>query len=143
MFEHAAYEKKLQFEVNVADDFNFQFYLDNLRLRQILFNIIGNAFKFTHTGSVIVSIYKKNYKTDKDLIDLIFEVKDTGIGISESHKELIFKDFKQLDCDLQKKYGGIGLGLSISKRLVELMNGEISFESELAKGSTFSIILKK
>lgn len=142
MFTHTAFEKKLQFEVNVDEDLNIQFYLDNLRLRQILFNIIGNAFKFTHTGSVIVSIYKKINKADKALIDLIFEIKDTGIGISESHKELIFKDFKQIDCDIQKKYGGIGLGLSISKRLIELMNGEISFESELAKGSTFSIILK-
>jgi two-component system sensor histidine kinase EvgS len=142
MFAHTAFEKKLQFEVNVDEDLNIQFYLDNLRLRQILFNIIGNAFKFTHTGSVIVSIYKKINKADKALIDLIFEIKDTGIGISESHKELIFKDFKQIDCDIQKKYGGIGLGLSISKRLIELMNGEISFESELAKGSTFSIILK-
>ncbi len=142
MFDYSAKEKNLEFIINVANDLDMQFYIDNLKLRQILFNIIGNAFKFTQNGSVIVSIYKSKNDNDSNSVDLFFEVKDTGIGIPESKKALIFEDFKQLDSDIQKKYGGVGLGLSISKRLVEMMNGEIAVETVLGKGSTFTISLK-
>jgi len=142
MFDYTAKEKNLNLIINVADDLNTQFYIDNLRLRQVLFNILGNAFKFTQKGSVVISIYKRGNNLSDSSIDLIFEIIDTGIGIPESKKKLIFEDFKQLDSDIQKKYGGVGLGLSISKRLVEMMNGEITVESELGKGSTFTINLK-
>lgn len=116
--------------------------LDEVRLRQILFNLVGNAVKFTSEGYVELKVKGKFYP-DKSKIDLIFSVKDTGIGISEENKKEIFNAFQQgKDQDL-KKYGGTGLGLTITKKLVELMNGEIILESEIGKGSIFKVIIKE
>lgn len=111
------------------------FHGDPLRLKQIITNLLNNSLKFTTDGEVklvveVVSAYGKNNK-------LKISVKDTGIGISEEDKTKLFKTFSQVSKSTQRKYGGTGLGLVISKNLVEMMNGEIGVESEEGKGSTF------
>jgi two-component system, NarL family, sensor histidine kinase EvgS len=116
--------------------------LDATRLRQILFNLIGNAVKFTENGHIRLRARTGNEDTIRSKLDLYIDVEDTGIGISKNQQALIFKDFEQLEGQDVSKYGGTGLGLSISKRLTELMGGEISLVSELNSGSTFTIHLR-
>lgn len=108
---------------------------DASRLRQVLFNLIGNALKFTERGEVILGvnfIYERSGK-----LGLEFSVQDTGIGIAEEIQKQLFGDFTQADSSVARRFGGSGLGLAICKRMVELMGGEIGIESELGKGSRF------
>lgn len=112
---------------------------DNGKLSQILINLIGNAIKFTQEGDVLVVI-KKIAATD-DQIDLIFSVKDTGIGISKESQAELFDAFTQVDNSNQRKYGGTGLGLAICKFLAEMMGGQIWVESKEGEGSTFSFTI--
>jgi PAS domain S-box-containing protein len=105
------------------------------RLRQILMNLVGNALKFTHEGEIFLKGEK--LEEDHDQVLLKFSVKDTGIGIPKEKQDLIFESFSQADGSTTRKYGGTGLGTTISKQLVELMGGEIGIESEPGKGSTF------
>ncbi|WAC13604.1 hybrid sensor histidine kinase/response regulator [Dyadobacter pollutisoli] len=109
---------------------------DNLRLRQVLINLVGNAIKFTHQGEIMVSV-ENTGKVGKNRIELKFRVQDTGIGIPEDKLNLLFKAFSQVDSSHTRKYGGTGLGLVISQRLVELMGGNIYAESEVATGTSF------
>jgi len=113
---------------------NFNIKTDQLRLNQILVNLIGNSLKFTEKGHVFFGF---NTLTEQNNKFLKFYVKDTGIGIDTSLTEIIFDRFRQIDDGNTRKYGGVGLGLSISKNLVNLLGGEIWLESELGKGSTF------
>lgn len=112
---------------------------DSNRLQQILLNLVGNSIKFTEKGEISLkaSLIKKN----QNLAEIVFSVIDTGIGISEEKQKIIFDKFSQADISTTRKYGGSGLGLSISKSLVELMNGEISVESKLGQGSKFIVKL--
>ncbi|MBL4649532.1 MAG: response regulator [Aureispira sp.] len=112
---------------------------DNGKLSQILINLIGNAIKFTPKGDILVMI-KKIASTDNQ-IDLIFSVKDTGIGISKESQLELFDAFTQVDNSSQRKYGGTGLGLAISKFLAEMMGGQIWVESKEGEGSTFSFTI--
>ncbi len=105
------------------------------RVRQIITNLAGNAIKFTHEGEVVISASRASEQND--LVEIRFEVCDTGIGIPEERRAAIFNPFTQADGSTTRKYGGTGLGLAISKQLVELMGGEIGVESEDEKGSTF------
>ncbi|HBH83848.1 MAG TPA: hypothetical protein DDY34_08590 [Bacteroidales bacterium] len=137
-------EKGLKFILEITSGTPPGIYIDEARVRQIVFNLLGNAVKFTNEGSIKLSVYTENpqiinYSKEKsgELIDLVIEVSDTGIGISEELKELIFEPFTQERSN--KHTGGTGLGLTITKRLISLMNGSISFESEQGKGSTFII----
>lgn len=112
-------------------------YMDGPRLKQILFNLIGNAVKFTPKGSIKIIINAQ--KTTPDNLNLIINIKDTGIGIPEDKQKVIFEPFKQQDGKDSRQYGGTGLGLAISKRLIEMMHGKIELMSELNKGSEFKI----
>lgn len=105
------------------------------RLRQILFNLIGNAIKFTKKGKIIVKADLQ--KEDKEKAMILFSVIDTGIGVAEDRQPGIFDLFTQADGSMTRKYGGTGLGLTISKQLAEMMGGGIGVESTLGKGSTF------
>lgn len=108
---------------------------DPTRLRQILINLIGNAIKFTKDGHVLVNVCKRDCTDNK--VSLRFEIKDTGIGIPENKIDQIFSEFTQVDSSTTRKYGGTGLGLTISKKLVEMMGGKIGVESALGEGSNF------
>ncbi len=112
---------------------------DSLRLKQILINLMSNAVKFTETGKIILSVISAENTQERSLLS--FSVKDTGIGISRENIRKLFSPFTQADDSVTRNYGGTGLGLAISKKLVGLMGGEISVESEPGKGSTFSFIL--
>jgi PAS domain S-box-containing protein len=115
---------------------------DEVRLRQILINLVGNAVKFTHQGEIriIIRALLLTKATDKPHMKLEIKVKDTGIGIPESSFRLIFESFRQHSQLDSRKYEGTGLGLAITKRLVEAMDGVITLESEIGKGSVFKIV---
>lgn len=115
---------------------------DEIRLRQILINLLGNAVKFTEKGDVSLSV--SSSATDNEKHELHFSVKDSGIGISKESQSKLFQSFTQVDSSTTRSYGGTGLGLAISKRFVEMMGGKIWIESELGLGSTFhfTIVLK-
>jgi len=110
---------------------------DNLRLKQILINLINNAIKFTHKGEVFLKIYLISKDPESSKIVLGFQVNDTGIGIPENKIESLFAAFTQVDASTTRRYGGTGLGLAISQRLARLMGGEIKAESQFGIGSTF------
>ncbi len=130
--------KGLDFSVRIEYDEYVYIKGDPLRLRQILFNLIGNAIKFTENGGVEVAVdFGKTEKTDAD--NLIIKVKDTGIGISKTRIDTIFDAYSQAETYTARKYGGTGLGLSITKSLVELMKGRISVISEEEKGTEFTV----
>jgi signal transduction histidine kinase/DNA-binding response OmpR family regulator len=113
---------------------------DEGRLRQILLNLVGNAVKFTETGGVILEVFPGEKKPDGE-IEIRFAVKDTGIGIPSHKLESIFEEFTQADSSIARKYEGTGLGLAIARRIVNAMQGDISVESELNVGSTFSFAI--
>lgn len=141
IFALKAHEKGLKLEYFISPEIPESLKGDPARLRQILVNLIGNAVKFTHQGEVIVhvrSLKPKDQSNQKNQIGLAFLVKDTGIGIAKEKLKTIFLSFKQSDSSTTREYGGTGLGLTISKRLVELMGGTISVSSDPGMGSTFS-----
>jgi two-component system, sensor histidine kinase and response regulator len=112
---------------------------DPTRLRQILLNLAGNAIKFTSRGKVLICVRPEAMKNDE--VVLLFSVSDTGIGIPLDKQKLIFEAFAQADASTTRKYGGTGLGLTISNQLVQMMGGRISVESQPQKGSTFSFTI--
>lgn len=112
---------------------------DQLRLRQILYNVIGNSIKFTDHGSVKVNVRAEEIPNSKKL-KIIFQVQDTGIGIKDEQREKLFKPFTQADNSTTRKYGGTGLGLVLSKKLAQFLGGDLVLvDSEVDKGSTFEI----
>jgi len=142
LFFQAANEKKVSLITNVEEGVPRIVYGDPARLRQILINLIGNAIKFTDHGSVNVNALLAELRDGACL--LRFEVRDTGIGIAREQIKTIFDTFSQADSSTTRKYGGTGLGLTISRQLVEMMEGTIDVESEPGKGSVFwfSILLQ-
>jgi len=133
-------EKKLTFETKLSRKLPDYVLLDEIRLRQILFNLVGNAIKFTEKGGIKLTIKELNRGNDKSTIQII--VRDSGIGIPKDQQDYIFKAFKQQAGQNTRRYGGTGLGLTISKKLVEAMNGEISLQSIEKQYSEFTIIFK-
>jgi PAS domain S-box-containing protein len=140
IFSQKATEKKLDLILEQETALTTPLMLDETRLRQILFNLVGNAIKFTQKGSVSVFIHHE--EKDNNLVDLRIRVTDTGIGIPGDQLSAIFDPFVQQKGQLNKTYGGTGLGLAISRRMAEAMGGEISVKSVTGKGSEFTIYLK-
>lgn len=140
LFASQAREKGLELKHEIAPDCPTRLYADPTRLRQILLNLISNAIKFTHEGSVTVSVEGRS--TDTEEAELRIRVKDTGVGIPKERAHLIFEAFTQLDMGASRRYEGTGLGLAICKRLVEAMGGDIKLESSGPQGSTFSVYLR-
>lgn len=136
VFALKAAHLKLDLVYQIDYDVPSQIVGDSLRLRQILINLISNAIKFTKKGEIYVAVHLLSASEDNH-IELSFEIKDTGIGISADKLHRLFKAFSQVDSSTTRQYGGTGLGLVISEQLVKLMGGKISVESEIGKGSTF------
>jgi signal transduction histidine kinase/CheY-like chemotaxis protein len=135
-----AHEKELEFLVDTAKDVPLALVGDPLRLGQVLINLCNNAVKFTHDGEIVIST-RVTEKEEKS-VTLRFAVRDSGIGLNEEQKGKLFQAFSQADTSTTRKYGGTGLGLTISRRLVNLMEGEIWVESEPGKGSEFIFTAK-
>lgn len=129
-------EKGLKFFVTISPDIPEFVIGDELRISQILNNLLSNACKFTNVGKI--SLETLMTAQEKNRIELFFIVLDTGIGIAKSDEDKLFKSFSQVDASVSRKYGGTGLGLNISKQLVDLMGGHITIDSELNKGTMFS-----
>lgn len=139
LVDFRAKEKNLSLSYSINSDLSAVLYGDSARLTQILLNLIGNAIKFTEKGGISVQLDKID---ENDLyVKILFQVIDTGIGLSGENLNSVFESFTQASSETNRKYGGTGLGLTIVKQLVELQGGEISVESELGKGSTFSFRL--
>jgi two-component system, sensor histidine kinase and response regulator len=130
-----AASKNLELAFLIEADVPTRIHGDSMRLRQVLFNLIGNAIKFTEHGEVFLHV-GLDRKSERDCT-LRFEVSDTGIGIPPAIQKTLFQPFTQADNSTSRKYGGTGLGLAICKRLVEMMGGQIGVRSEAGRGSTF------
>ena len=130
-----AHSKGLELACRVPPNISYDVIGDPGRLRQILLNLLSNALKFTSKGEILVSVEEKSHK--KEEVILHFTVSDTGIGIPKTKQSLIFKAFSQADSSTTRKFGGTGLGLTISARLVEMMQGKIWIKSQAGKGSEF------
>lgn len=134
-------EKGLKLEIIEAPGLPASFIGDDLRIHQILLNLVGNAIKFTSRGGVTIKVEPENKKIIDGKISLHFSVTDTGIGIAPNKLDQIFNSFEQADSSYSRQYGGTGLGLSISKQLTSLMGGTMWAESRINSGSTFHFIL--
>jgi signal transduction histidine kinase/DNA-binding response OmpR family regulator/CHASE3 domain sensor protein/HAMP domain-containing protein len=137
LFEPMAKEKGISFTLSTDETVPEYIETDQLRLEQILKNLLSNALKFTHKGSIRLNVDLSNQNDHY----ILFSVKDSGIGIPEEKQQLIFEAFQQADGSTKRKYGGTGLGLSISKQLALLLSGDISLTSNPAEGSEFTLAI--
>ena len=135
MLGFRAHKKGLELVYDIASDIPGDLVGDPGRLRRILYNLVGNAIKFTESGEILLLVEPREARADE--MELHFAVKDTGIGIPRERQLSIFEPFTQADDSTTRTYSGVGLGLTIAKRLIELAGGRIWVESELGKGSTF------
>jgi signal transduction histidine kinase/DNA-binding NarL/FixJ family response regulator len=147
IFSNSVREKELDFQLEVDPTLPESLLLDGLRIRQVLFNLVGNAVKFTDTGFIKLAVRKRTAQSagrKAQSVDVIFSVQDNGIGIPADQQQTIFETFTQAGGQLARKHAGTGLGLAISRRLAEMMGGEISVQSqgEPGKGSTFFVTFK-
>lgn len=134
-------EKSISLKVAVSQISGVSVKGDPLRLKQVLFNIIGNAVKFTDSGNVTVSVNAKRSDSFHSVFNFHFTIKDTGPGIPQAKLKTLFTQFTQADASINRKFGGSGLGLNISKKIAEQQGGEITVESEFGNGSTFKVML--
>ncbi|MFY7830051.1 MAG: two-component regulator propeller domain-containing protein [Flectobacillus sp.] len=140
VFASKASEARLDLMYEIAYNVPQQVIGDDQRLRQVLLNLVGNAIKFTPSGEILVRVHLQGQ--DADEVELLFEVIDTGIGIPEDKLSRLFKAFSQVDSSTTRKYGGTGLGLVISEKLITLMGGKIGVESKEGEGSNFFFSIK-
>lgn len=134
-----AEKKGLEFQIDIDGNLPYEMYGDNVRIREILVNILNNAIKYTEQGSVSLTV--KILEQQGDSITIKFSIQDTGIGIKEEDKERLFDKFQQLEVKKNRRIEGTGLGLAISKAYIDLMGGRIEVESEYGKGSRFDVIV--
>ena len=143
IFKFKAKEKNIELILNIDNSIPKALIFDEVRVRQILINLIGNALKFTNIGFVKVKLSKESLLSDPSILKLIFAIEDSGAGIEKENLESIFESFTQQNSQSIKQYGGTGLGLSISKKLADLMNGTIAVSSEVGIGSNFTLELNE
>lgn len=136
LFTPLTKDKNLEFIINIETETVGVFETDKMRLEQILKNLLSNAIKFTSQGSITLDV-----SNDENQKNILFKVKDTGIGIAKDKLRLIFEAFQQADGSTQRKYGGTGLGLSISRELARLLGGKIELESTEGNGSVFTVVI--
>jgi len=142
IFSVQAGEKGVDFRWNVDPNAHDQLIGDAGRIRQILFNLVGNAIKFTNEGEIIIEADTVGEISSPGYLNLFISVSDTGIGIPEEKLDLIFRAFEQVDGSYSRKYPGTGLGLGIVRRFVELMGGQVRVKSSVGMGSTFSFTVR-
>lgn len=140
VFRRQCMDKNIDLTMRIADDVPEYLGGDEARLRQILFNLVGNAIKFTENGGVAIEVSRLASRDDTG-IRLMFLIRDTGIGIPDDKLETIFDPFTQADGSLTRRFEGAGLGLSIVKRLCDLMGGSIAVISEIGKGTELNVVL--
>lgn len=141
IFEFTTSQKGIQYFSNIDGSIPPYLILDEGKIKQILINLLGNAVKFTESGSVTLNVGFEFNKNDTSKIELIFTISDTGIGINSDKLSSIFNPFEQEEDNDSRKYEGTGLGLSIVKSIVEFKKGTVEVESELGKGSTFKVTI--
>ena len=142
IYSERAYETDIGLEIEVDPNMPALIESDELRLRQIISNLVSNALKFTETGKVSVNFIAERKDSNKQEADIAVYVVDTGIGIAKEKQKVIFDPFRQEDKVTTKTQGGTGLGLAITKRLVNMLNGEISLKSEVNEGTEFTVRFK-
>lgn len=144
-FRHVAEEKRLGFQITVADNLPPILHTDAQRLKQIINNLLSNAFKFTSEGEIKLDIQRPTHDLSLLKLDaaktIAIQVSDTGIGIPKEKQQVIFEAFQQVDGTTSRRFGGTGLGLSISRQLARLLGGELQLHSEQGQGSTFILYL--
>ena len=136
-----AHEKGLEFKIDISEDIPSMLYGDEVRLKQVLTNILTNAVKYTETGSVTLSAKSERIEDNKVLLRI--SVEDTGMGIKKESLKDLFSSFKRVDEEKNRNIEGTGLGLSISKQLIEMMGGEIAVDSIYTRGSTFTVTVEQ
>jgi CheY-like chemotaxis protein len=136
-------EKPITFKLDINEDLPRSLFGDDLRVKQILNNLLSNAFKYTKKGTVILSVKAEKETDIADAYWVTFTVSDTGVGIREENIGQLFTDYNQVDTRANRSIEGTGLGLSLTKKFVEMMDGEISVESEYGKGSTFRVRIRQ
>ncbi|WP_346292848.1 ATP-binding protein [Sphaerothrix gracilis] len=143
IFSQKAEQKGLQLEIEIVDDFPPFLLFDEVRLRQILFNVVGNALKFTEKGQITIRAELTPTPLSESQMGLKLSVSDTGIGIAPADQDCIFEAFTQRQGQSNRKFGGTGLGLAITRRLVTMMGGTTILDSQLDQGSTFTFLFPK
>ncbi len=148
-FRAISQQKDIEFSIDLADDVPPAIYTDGQRLQQVLKNLLSNAFKFTDSGAITLrarrytgtrSVFQTESLREATTI-VAFTVRDTGIGIADNKQKLIFEAFQQVDATTSRKYGGTGLGLTISREISRLLGGEIQLQSTVGEGSEFTLYM--
>lgn len=134
--------KSLEFILHVDKNLPHSLLMDEIKLRQILRNIIENSLKFTEKGQIHLTVSAKNRNREQKTVDLFLSIEDTGVGIPHKNRHQIFDPFHQWDGKTTRKHGGIGLGLALCKRMVTMMNGVLYVKSEVGLGSCFEIVFR-
>ncbi|KAA9002499.1 two-component sensor histidine kinase BarA [Affinibrenneria salicis] len=135
LLAHTAHEKGLELTLNIQPDIPEQYIGDPMRLQQIITNLLGNAIKFTEKGNIDIRLEKR--RQDHHQVELALQIQDSGIGITGQQQSQLFQAFRQADASISRRHGGTGLGLVITQRLVREMGGDIRFDSQPGKGTTF------
>jgi signal transduction histidine kinase/CheY-like chemotaxis protein/HPt (histidine-containing phosphotransfer) domain-containing protein len=137
--------KPVEFTLDVDENTPLELYGDEIRIKQILNNLLSNAFKYTDEGKIGLSVYAEPLvraeKKDEEMVSLVFQVSDTGQGMKEDQIAKLFDEYSRFNMETNRTIVGTGLGMSIVKRLIDMMDGQISVESEIGKGSTFTVRL--
>ncbi len=141
MISYKAEAKGLKYTIELDPTIPDELYGDEVRIRQIMTNLLNNAVKYTHRGSVSLTLNKKPHEKEEGLIDLVICVSDSGIGIREEDVEKLFSKFERVDMEQNSTVEGTGLGLAITKKLLEMMGGSVKVESVYGKGSSFTAVL--